>query len=107
MKTVEAELDAGYGIWGGKVLKLASLRFAPEAAQWVAHEAWHADQQQELLADGSLRLTLPYSDDTELVMDLLRHGPDVQVLGPPELRRRVAERLGLALAQYAVAGQDA
>jgi predicted DNA-binding transcriptional regulator YafY len=100
MKTVEAELDAGYGIWGGKALKLASLRFAPEAAQWVAHEVWHTDQQQELLGDGSLRLTLPYSDDTELVMDLLRHGADVQVDGPPELRRRVAERLQAAAAQY-------
>ena len=104
MKTVEAELDAGYGIYGGKALKLASLRFAPEAAQWVAHEVWHADQQQELLPDGSLRLSLPYSDDTELVMDLLRHGPDVQVQGPPELRRRVVERLQAALAGYTEPG---
>jgi predicted DNA-binding transcriptional regulator YafY len=104
MKTVEAELDAGYGIYGGKALKLASLRFAPEAAQWVAHEVWHSDQKQELLADGSLRLSLPYSDDTELVMDLLRHGPDVQVQGPPELRRRVVERLQAALAGYAEPG---
>jgi predicted DNA-binding transcriptional regulator YafY len=100
MKTVEAELDAGYGIYGGKALRSASLLFGPDAAQWVRHELWHAGQQQELLPDGSLRLKLPYSDDTELVMDLMRHGPDVCVEGPPELRRRVAERLAAAAAQY-------
>lgn len=101
MKTVEAELDAGYGIYGGKALRSATLLFAPAAAQWVAHEVWHTDQKQQLLPDGSLRLTLPYSDDTELVMDLMRHGPDVCVEGPPELRQRVAERLAAAAAQYA------
>jgi predicted DNA-binding transcriptional regulator YafY len=103
MKTVEAELDAGYGIYGGKALRSASLLFGPSAAQWVQHELWHPDQQQQLLPDGSLRLKLPYSDDTELVMDLMRHGPDVRVEGPPELRRRVAERLAAAAAQYGAA----
>ncbi|MEY4747850.1 MAG: hypothetical protein RIQ60_64 [Pseudomonadota bacterium] len=100
MKAVEAELDSGYGIYGGRPLHQASLLFAPAAAAWVAAEVWHVDQRQTLLPDGSLRLSLPYSDDTELVMDLLRHGPDVQVLAPPELRERVVERLRAALAAY-------
>jgi predicted DNA-binding transcriptional regulator YafY len=103
MKTVEAELDAGYGIYGGKALRWASLLFAPAAATWVAHETWHEQQQQELLPDGSLRLKLPYSDDTELVMDLMRHGADVLVEGPAELRRHVAERLGAAASRYPAA----
>jgi len=37
IKTVEAELDGGYGIFAGPRQKTqwATLRFAPEAAQWV------------------------------------------------------------------------
>ena len=31
MKTVEAELDAGYGIYGGKDVKQATLMFSAEA----------------------------------------------------------------------------
>jgi predicted DNA-binding transcriptional regulator YafY len=46
-------------------------------------------------------MDLPYGDDTELVMDLLRHGPSVEVLGPPGLRQAVRERLQVALARYA------
>jgi predicted DNA-binding transcriptional regulator YafY len=34
-------------------------------------------------------LELPYADDRELILDILRHGGDVEVLAPPELRRKV------------------
>jgi predicted DNA-binding transcriptional regulator YafY len=33
-------------------------------------------------------------------MDILKYGPDVEVLGPPALREQVRERLRKALAQY-------
>ena len=36
---------------------------------------------------------------TELVMDVLRHGPEVEVLAPPELREAVRERLRLRQAR--------
>lgn len=100
MKTVEAELDTGYGIFGGKEPKWATLHFAPEAAQWVANEQWHPEQQLTLEADGSLRMRLPYTDDTELAMDILRHGAQVKVEAPAALARLVATRLKAALAQY-------
>ncbi|MCU0775856.1 MAG: WYL domain-containing protein [Ideonella sp.] len=87
---VEAALDAGYGAFAGSEVQWAELRFAPEAAQWVANEQWHPRQQGRLLADGSLHLRLPYVDPTELVMDLLRHGDQVvRVEAPPELREAV------------------
>jgi predicted DNA-binding transcriptional regulator YafY len=101
MKSVQAELDGGYGIFTGKAQQLARLRFTPEAAQWVAHEQWHPDQQQSLLPDGALEMSLPYADATELAMDILRHGDQVKVLGPAALARRVAETLRAAVAQYA------
>lgn len=101
MKTVEAELDGGYGIFSGKSLQHATLLFDAEAAQWVAGEEWHPQQQLERLADGSLQMCLPYADATELAMDILRHGAQVKVLAPAALARLVAERLKAAAAQYA------
>ena len=100
MKTVQSELDGGYGIFSGKALQQARLRFNPEAAQWVAQEQWHPDQQLQALPDGSLEMSLPYADATELTMDILRHGAQVRVLAPPTLVRRVTEALAAGAAQY-------
>lgn len=101
MKTVEAELDGGYGIFSGKTLQQATLLFDREAAQWVAHEEWHPEQQLKPLPDGSVEMRLPYADPTELVMDILRHGPQVKVVAPAALARRVADQLKAAAGQYA------
>lgn len=100
----KAELDefmkSGYGIFSGKKVAWAKLKFSPLAARWVAAQKWHSQQKGRLESDGSYLLELPYSDDRELVMDILKHGPDVEVLGPPELRARVREWLKGALKQY-------
>lgn len=45
-------------------------------------------------------LYVPYSNDTELDMDLLRYGPDVKVLKPLGFRDKVRERLRLAQNVY-------
>ena len=44
---------------------------------WVANEQWHPEQRGETLEDGSFILEVPYSDDRELVMDIMKYGPDV------------------------------
>jgi predicted DNA-binding transcriptional regulator YafY len=100
MTTVRGELDGGYGVFAGRRLKWATLRFSAEAAQWVATEQWHAQQQMQWLDDGGLQLRLPYADSTELSMDILRHGDQVRVLAPQELVQQVAERLQRAARQY-------
>ena len=100
MAAVEEALDQGYGIFGGARLQWATLHFSTEAAQWVAQEEWHPQQQLKPQADGSLRMRIPYSDSTELVMDVLRHGPNVRVLSPPELVEQVREQLQQTLAAY-------
>ena len=79
---------------------IARLQFTPEAAQWVQHEQWHPKQEATLHDDGSLTLRLPYADATELTMDILRHGEQVQVLAPAALARRVATQLRAAAARY-------
>lgn len=54
-------------------------------------ERWHKEQKAEWLPDGSYRLRVPYADERELLMDILRHGRHVVIEAPPSLRRRVAE----------------
>ena len=93
----ETELDivlgAGYGIFAGREVQWAQLRFSPERARWVAAETWHPNQKGRFDADGSYLLELPYADPRELVMDILRHVPEVEVVGPAGLREAVEERL--------------
>lgn len=89
-----------FGIFSGQPRQEAVLVFSKESARWVAEERWHPDQQGQWLADGSFELRLPYADQRELVMEILRHGPEVQVMAPPELRQAVRQRLQQALGQY-------
>jgi len=100
LKTIEAELDAGYGVFSGARVQWANLRFTPEAAQWVQHEQWHPRQQATVHDDGSLTLRVPYADATELAMDILRHGEQVRVLAPAALARQVHAHLRAAAAAY-------
>jgi predicted DNA-binding transcriptional regulator YafY len=100
MKRVQAEMDAGYGIYAGGTRRWARLRFDAQAAQWASREEWHVEQQGRWLDDGGWELRLPYVDDTELVMDLLRQGEQVQVLEPPALVAAVQARLRAAAALY-------
>lgn len=100
LRQVQAEMDTGYGIFAGGTPREALLRFSPQVAPWISREEWHPGQQGRLLADGSWELRLPYVDETELVMDLLRQGAQVQVLAPASLRSAVRQRLAAALAAY-------
>ncbi|MDE2598031.1 MAG: WYL domain-containing protein [Rhodocyclaceae bacterium] len=99
-------LAAGYGIFSGSETEWATLKFKPEQARWVTEEQWHPQQRTELLQDGSLLLELPYANPTELIMDILRYGPGVEVVAPPQLRRQVQDHLRSALAVYADAEGD-
>jgi predicted DNA-binding transcriptional regulator YafY len=100
MKKVEAEMDAGYGIYAGGTRQWALLRFNAQAAQWASREEWHPEQQGRWLDDGCWELRLPYVDDTELVMEVLRQGAEVQVLEPPALVQTLKARLDAARALY-------
>jgi len=78
-------LQASYGIFSGTPEAWARLRFSAQRARWVKNEQWHPAQRQTFEADGAMVLELPYSDPRELLGDVLRHGLDVEVLGPPAL----------------------
>ena len=99
LKQVEADMDGGYGIYAGNKRRWATLIFERQAAQWVSREEWHPDQSGRWLDNGRYKLKVPYTDETELTMDVLRHGGHVAVLAPPSLRAAVRKQLqeGLAM----------
>jgi len=104
MKQVQAAMDAGYGIYAGGTRQWAVLLFDVQAAQWAGREEWHPQQQGRWLDDGRFELRLPYVDDTELIMDVLRQGEQVQVLEPAALVAAVRARLAAAAARYGNVG---
>jgi predicted DNA-binding transcriptional regulator YafY len=98
---LDAHLGSGYGIFAGQDVQWGRLRFTAEAARWVAAQRWHPDQRSEFEPGGSYVLELPYANDRELLMEILKYGADVEVLAPASLRDRVSEALGRAAARYA------
>jgi len=93
-------LENGYGIFSGKAVTWARLRFSSERARWVSKEQWHPQQKGKFEEDGSYLLEVPFSDNRELIMDILRHGAEVEVISPQKLRKRVGQELKSALKYY-------
>lgn len=100
----EAQLDnhfkEGYGIFSGEAKHVATLRFTPERARWIADEMWHPEQQSEWMSDGTYQLHIPYSDERELIMDIMRHLPHVQVVEPFTLRKLLNQYLQSAIQSH-------
>ena len=99
-ENLDREFTSTYGIFPGDQTTEAVLRFSPECARWISREVWHPDQRGHLDESGHYILHLPYSHDTELLMDIMRYGPEVEVLEPEELRRGIRKLLERSLAHY-------
>ncbi|HEY8355416.1 MAG TPA: YafY family protein [Methylophilaceae bacterium] len=99
-RTLNRVLGAGYGIFGGRHVKWATLIFTPERARWVAAEHWHPQQSGRFRSDGRYELRIPYSDDRELIMDILRHGSEVEVIAPASLREKITRTVSEMAEKY-------
>jgi predicted DNA-binding transcriptional regulator YafY len=89
-KVMGDHFDRSYGIFSGPAENTAVLKFSPEMSRWVADEQWHPDQKGSFDDTGAWTLELPFGSARELVMDILRYGPEVEVLAPDSLRETVA-----------------
>lgn len=99
-RLVEQAFDSSYGIYIGEARARAILVFEAQAARWVADEQWHRDATCEHCPDGRVRLSVPYNVETEILMEILRYGPDCVVESPESLRRRVAHAHHQAAQRY-------
>lgn len=96
---VDRAVEGSYGIFSGTPADWAVLRFDSQAARWAAEESWHPDQIGNWKGE-FFELQVPYSNPTELVMEVLRYGPEVEVIAPATLRETVAQRLRKAADRY-------
>ncbi len=88
-KDIEAFLSSSYGIFKGKPLGRARLRFSGGAARAVRGQVWHEDQRIVVVREEpnpEIELELPVHDWTELLGRALRCGSQCQVIGPPAFR---------------------
>ena len=76
------------------------LKFSPEKAKWVANESWHPNQKGKYLSDGWYELIVPFSDQTEILMDIMKYGSDAIVLAPKQLVEAIKNNLIINLAHY-------
>lgn len=75
-------------------------KLKPDRARWVSSEQWHGQQEGSFDNDGYYTLEVDYNQDPELVMDILKHGSEVDVIGPATLRNKVATELKKAAQKY-------
>ena len=94
------ETEGGYGIFSGDGRNIATIVFSQKMARWVADQVWHPDQQARFLPDGRFELRVPYSNSSELLMDVLHYGADAEIVEPASLREQARSLLALALSNY-------
>jgi predicted DNA-binding transcriptional regulator YafY len=99
-KQAQEHFAESYGIFSGKATQRAKLRFTPEHARWVATEKWHGQQVGSFDKEGFYILEFDYNQDPELIMDILKHGSGVEVMGPASLKSKVKAELDKALHLY-------
>ena len=100
-KELHENFAESYGIFSGKATQRAKLRFTPEKARWVSAETWHGQQVSSFDKDGNYILEFDYNQDPELVMEIMKHGDGVEVMGPASLKSKVRAELEKALKKYA------
>ncbi len=99
-KELDEVLASGYGIFSGKKVQWATLKFTGAAAKYVSMEDWHSKQKARWEKDGSYILEVPFSSERELMMDILKHGPDVEVVAPDNLKSSIRQSLKNATRAY-------
>lgn len=99
-KLLNEHYSSSYGIFSGIPTQVARLKFSENVAKWVSKEQWHHDQKGQFTIDGHYELEVPYRDSRELIMDILKYGPDVEVLGPDSLKKKILQKLDRTIKQY-------
>lgn len=89
----EPLLTGTFGIFQNRESFTVTLRFSPARSRLVKGQIWHPDQQIQYDSNGFLLLTLPASHPAEIVMSILGHGAEVEVLAPKWLRQQVAAEI--------------
>lgn len=89
LEDLESFFGHSYGIFTGPADNVVEIHFTGIAAREVAQEIWHPKQNGGWIRDDTFCLKVPYGDSRELLMDVLRWGPDAEIIAPIELRNEI------------------
>jgi predicted DNA-binding transcriptional regulator YafY len=95
---VEDHVEKAFGIVRGDEVMGVRLVFAPTVAAYIRERVWHPSQKIIERRDGGIELRMKTAGWKELVRWILSWQPDVKVLAPVKLRRRIKEKMQQALA---------
>lgn len=95
----ETYLEQSFGIFKDRSSYTAVIRFTATAAELVRHQHWHKEQTVEETAEGII-LSLPVSDDREIMMKVLQYGAMAEVLSPPGLREKTEKEISAMMPLY-------
>jgi predicted DNA-binding transcriptional regulator YafY len=100
-------LRGAFRVWRAEHVDTVRVRFVAEVAEEIRERTWGTGQRIERYGDGDdsagdrgIVLTLEVAGLAEIERWILGYGEAAEVLEPPGLRRRVAERLAAAAAKY-------
>jgi len=99
-RQLQSYFASAYGIFTGPVRQMATVDFTGVAATVVSQEKWHPRQTGKWLDDTHYRLSIPFGEPHELIMDILRWGPLAEVTAPASLRAEVKKRLEETVKKY-------
>jgi len=85
---LDGVLNDSLGIHTGGPVDMVELLFKPAVAGYAQEHFWHDKAEFTVETDGGLRLKMRVALNPELEMKIQRWGSKVEVIGPPELRRK-------------------
>ena len=97
---VEEALRDSLGIDRSGPRATVELLFDPEVAGYVKEQFWHGSQQFGTADDGRFLLTMTVAINPELEGKIRKWTPNVEVIGPPELRERFKQHAAQEYARY-------
>lgn len=98
--SVAGYFRSSFGLYKGGPAKEVVIRFSPEKAKWLRGQIWHRDQEEKELEDGSLELSFPVADFSEIFREILKHGAGVEVIQPEVLRTMIRDEAAQIVKKY-------
>jgi len=97
---VETALRDSLGIDRSGPVKTVELLFDPEVAGYVQEHFWHSTEQFGTADDGRLWLTMTVAINPELEGKIRKWTPNVEVIGPTQLRDSFKQHAAKEYARY-------
>lgn len=100
MRDIEKTLDSTYGIFSGGEQKTAVIKIDSVLTPYEISSVWHPKQTVQKHEDGTMTLSVPYANETEIAGEIMRLGQHARVVSPQSLIDYLQQQYRAALAQY-------